>query len=40
MTKDKGTNNTVVSKPKKTTQGQGKHSKPKNGKKLHRGQGK
>jgi len=30
----------VVGKPKKTKQGQGKHSKPNHGRKKHRGQGK
>ena len=30
----------VVGTPKKTNQGQGKHSKPNHGRKKHRGQGK
>jgi hypothetical protein len=29
----------IVSKPKKTTQGQGQHSRPRNGRKKMRGQG-
>jgi len=40
MAKDKDSTKTIVSKPKRTTQGQGKHSKAKPGKKLLRGQGK
>ena len=31
---------TVLTKPKKSRQGSGKHSKPKAGKKAYRGQGK
>jgi hypothetical protein len=30
----------IVGNPKKTKQGQGKHSKPNHGRKKHRGQGK
>jgi hypothetical protein len=30
----------IVGTPKKTKQGQGKHSKPNHGRKKHRGQGK
>ncbi len=30
----------VVGSPKKTTQGKGKHSKPKRGHKMYKGQGK
>ena len=30
----------IKAKPKKTTQGNGKHSKPKAGRKAYRGQGK
>jgi len=40
MAKNQDSTKTIVSKPKRTAQGQGKHSKAKPGKKLFRGQGK
>lgn len=39
MAKSLSGNEFIPSKPKKTTQGQGTHSKPKHNKKLSRGQG-
>jgi hypothetical protein len=40
MAKAKGDLNKIVSKPKKTRQGCGQHSKPSHGRKKNRGQGK
>ena len=40
MAKSLSGNEFVVGKPKRTTQGAGKHSRPKRGKKRYRGQGK
>ena len=40
MAKSLSGNEFVVGKPKRTTQGSGKHSRPKRGKKRYRGQGK
>ena len=39
MAKSLNGNVFVVGKPKRTTQGSGKHSRPKKGKKRYRGQG-
>jgi len=40
MAKPKSTALQIESKPKKTNQGDGKHSRPNHGRKLSRGQGK
>ena len=40
MAKSLNGNVFIVGKPKRTTQGSGKHSRPKRGKKRYRGQGK
>lgn len=40
MAKTKATALQIESKPKKTRQGDGKHSRPNHGRKLSRGQGK
>jgi hypothetical protein len=40
MAKPKSTVIQIESKPKKTRQGDGKHSRPNHGRKLSRGQGK
>ncbi len=39
MAKSLNGNVFIVGKPKRTTQGSGKHSRPKKGKKRYRGQG-
>ena len=40
MAKSLNGNTFVVGKPKRTTQGNGQHSRPKKGRKKYRGQGK